>query len=126
MPSVLIPVIEQCLADNNDEQLADFIDDDSAEDEDENHSVAIAMLEPLLAEFSQNFKQEYLQMMAKKLGIDEVEEADVELINDLQDLMQSNGLDYTKTFVDLNANLTEAAVKASVHQVDSDAGSQKR
>ena len=121
----LIPVIEQCLADNKDEQLDDNIGDDSDADEDENHLVAIAMLEPLLAEFSQNFKQEYLQMMANKLGIDEVEAADVELINDLQDLMQSNGLDYTKTFVDLNANLTEASVNASVHQVNNDADNQK-
>ena len=108
----LIPVIEQCLAQSSEEQLADNIDQHESASENEEHSVAIALLEPVLAQFSQNFKQAYLQMMAQKLGIDEVEEADVALINDLQDLMQGNALDYTKTFVDLHANLTETAVKA--------------
>ncbi|GAA0810619.1 YdiU family protein [Colwellia asteriadis] len=104
----LIPVIEKCLVDEGAELT----------DSDDEHSEAIALLEPLLVQFSEQFKVGYLAMMAKKIGIAIPQESDVTLINDLLELMQRDGRDYTGTFTSLNNNLTAQNVNELLHKKD--------
>jgi len=72
---------------------------------------AIEKIEPLLAKFHQNLMQSYFIMMANKIGIEELNENDDDLITDLIELLESEKLDYTQTFV----KLTEAVLKNDNH-----------
>jgi len=63
---------------------------------------AIESIEPLLAKFHQNLMQSYFIMMANKIGIETLIENDDDLITDLIELLESEKLDYTQTFVKLS------------------------
>lgn len=81
---------------------------------DSDEDAAVEKLQPLLAQFHQNFEQGYLQMMAAKIGIDEPQQGDGKLISELIALMQNNSLDYTKTFTALTASLTESLKNSAI------------
>ena len=59
---------------------------------------AIARVMPLIEGFAERFQTAYHAMMGRKLGFQDGQQADDELINGLLDLMQSKQLDYTETF----------------------------
>jgi uncharacterized protein YdiU (UPF0061 family) len=84
-----------------------------ASDEDD----AVAKIEPLLAQFYQDIQQGYLTMMAAKIGIDEPEEGDAQLINDLLALMQKQKLDYTQTFTALTNALNKSEIEAPLTDI---------
>ena len=68
-------------------------------DKDEKRSVDIA--QNLINTFSSLFKDKWLQMMKKKLGIKDQSEDDEELINNLIKWMQQKKPDFTNTFCNL-------------------------
>ncbi len=75
---------------------------------DSDEDAAVEQLQPLLAQFHQDFEQGYLQMMLAKIGIDEPEQGDGKLINDLVAIMKEHRLDHTQTFTALTASLTDS------------------
>ena len=68
-------------------------------DKDEKRSIEIA--QNLINTFSSLFKDKWLQMMIKKLGIKDQSEDDEELINNLIKWMQQKKPDFTNTFCNL-------------------------
>ena len=68
-------------------------------DKDEKRSIEIA--QNLINTFSSLFKDKWLQMMKKKLGINDQSEDDEELINNLTKWMQQKKPDFTNTFCNL-------------------------
>ena len=68
-------------------------------DKDEKRSIEIA--QNLINTFSSFFKDKWLQMMKKKLGIKDQSEDDEELINNLIKWMQQKKPDFTNTFCNL-------------------------
>jgi len=68
-------------------------------DKDEKRSIEIA--QNLINTFSSLFKDNWLQMMKKKLGIKDQSEDDEELINNLIKWMQQKKPDFTNTFCNL-------------------------
>lgn len=68
-------------------------------DKDEKRSIEIA--QNLINTFSSLFKDKWLQMMKKKLGIKDQSEDDEELINNLINWMQQKKPDFTNTFCNL-------------------------
>ncbi len=68
-------------------------------DKDEKRSIEIA--QNLINTFSSFFKDKWLQMMKKKLGINDHSEDDEELINNLIKWMQQKKPDFTNTFCNL-------------------------
>ena len=68
-------------------------------DKDEKRSIEIA--QNLVNTFSSLFKDKWLQMMKKKLGIKDQSEDDEELINNLIKWMQQKKPDFTNTFCNL-------------------------
>ena len=68
-------------------------------DKDEKRSIEIA--QNLINTFSSLFKDKWLQMMKKKLGIKDQSEDDEELINNLIKWMQQQKPDFTNTFCNL-------------------------
>ncbi|MEW6993373.1 YdiU family protein [Colwelliaceae bacterium MEBiC 14330] len=85
------------------ETLLPLLSDDTDE--------AIALIQPLLTQLHQEFTQGYWLMMAKKLGIIKWVKADESLINELIQLLETQALDYTQTFV----KLTESAIDEQHH-----------
>lgn len=77
---------------------------------DDNEDVALAKVTPLLQEFANDLQHDYFEMMVNKLGIKELAEGDIELVNDLLAIMQEKQLDYTKSFVALADNLSQEVV----------------
>ncbi len=72
---------------------------------------AVELLQPLLSSLHQKLMQGYLEMMAAKLGIDVLTEQDNALITELIEILESQRLDYTQTFV----KLTKALVDEELH-----------
>ena len=68
---------------------------------DKNEKKSIEIAQNTLNEFSALFKNEWLQMMRKKIGIDDRSEEDEELISNLVNWMQNKGPDFTNTFCNL-------------------------
>lgn len=125
----LIPVISELMKEQGDElsselskELGSTLNDENDNEEinEEMQNAIIELLEPLLIQFSENLKKDYLQMMGNKLGISQVIESDSTLVNDLLELMQRDGKDYTRTFVELNAKLNELSINQSIDLVQAD------
>jgi len=74
---------------------------------DEDEELAISKLEPLLKQFADDLLYQYYQMMMNKLGLSDLLEGDVELVNDLLTIMQEKRMDYTQTFVNLANDLSQ-------------------
>ena len=68
---------------------------------DENEKKSIEIAQNTLNDFSSLFKDEWLQMMRKKIGIEDQSDEDEELINNLVKWMQSKNPDFTNTFCNL-------------------------
>ena len=68
---------------------------------DKNEKKSIEIAQNTLNEFSSLFKNEWLQMMRKKIGIEDQSDEDEELINNLVKWMQSKNPDFTNTFCNL-------------------------
>lgn len=71
---------------------------------------AIALLEPLLMTFSQQFEQAYFSMLAHKLGLPEITTCDHILITGLLEKMKNKKLDYTQLFTELTQSLDNANI----------------
>jgi uncharacterized protein YdiU (UPF0061 family) len=68
---------------------------------------AIAIVEPLLMQFSQQFEQAYFKMLANKLGLAEIEPSDRVFIVELLETMKNKQWDYTQMFTDLTQSLDD-------------------
>ena len=68
---------------------------------DKNEKKSIEIAQNTLNGFSSLFKNEWLQMMRKKIGIEDRSEEDEELISNLVNWMQNKGPDFTNTFCNL-------------------------
>ena len=68
---------------------------------DKNEKKSIEIAQNILNDFSSLFKDEWLQMMRKKIGIEDQSDEDEELINNLVKWMQSKNPDFTNTFCNL-------------------------
>ncbi len=68
---------------------------------DKNEKKSIEIAQNTLNGFSSLFKDEWLQMMRKKIGIEDQSDEDEELINNLVKWMQSKNPDFTNTFCNL-------------------------
>lgn len=77
----------------------------------EHLDTAIEMATVVLNEFSTVFKQKYLEMMRSKLGLRLTLADDESLIDELLAIMQTQKLDYTNTFLDLDSS-KESCLKA--------------
>ena len=64
----------------------------------ENINIAIEFCQVLFDEFDEKFNQQYNKVFLKKLGIDEQQSGDIELLNELIDWMQNQKADFTRTF----------------------------
>ncbi|MFW9598140.1 MAG: protein adenylyltransferase SelO [Paludibacter sp.] len=62
---------------------------------------AIAEAEQILSGFSVKFEKQYFEMMGKKLGLENLNSNDKELITELLNWMYINKADYTNTFLQL-------------------------
>ena len=58
-------------------------------------------LEVILAEFPANYERSYLSLMRPKLGLQDAQDSDQELIRDWLDHLEHNELDYTLSFREL-------------------------
>ena len=81
---------------------------------DEDEDIALAKITPLLQQFANDLQYRYFEMMVHKLGITELAEGDIELVNDLLAIMQEKQLDYTQHFVTLAENLSQAVVDSLI------------
>ena len=77
---------------------------------DEDEDTALAKITLLLQQFANDLQYRYFEMMVNKLGIAELVEGDIELVNDLLAIMQKQQLDYTQHFVALAESLTQEKV----------------
>ena len=68
---------------------------------DKNEKKSIEIAQNTLNKFSALFKNEWLQMMRKKIGIEDPSEEDEELISNLVNWMQNKSPDFTNTFCNL-------------------------
>ena len=81
---------------------------------DANEKIAIDSAEQMLNTYPALFKQEYNEMMANKIGFTQAHEEVNQLVHNLLELMQSNQLDYTNTFLYLSDDYTEDKAKYQV------------
>ena len=72
-----------------------------------NKEESIRMTQDVLEDFQNIYKDNWTLGMRKKLGIFNEEKEDLDLINELLGIMESNKADYTNTFVELTLDETE-------------------
>jgi len=68
---------------------------------------SIKMAKNVLEDFQKTYKDNWILGMRKKLGIFNKEKEDLDLINELLEIMESNKVDYTNTFVELTLDKIE-------------------
>lgn len=85
---------------------------------DEDEDIALAKITPLLQQFANDLQYRYFEMMVNKLGIAELAEGDIELVNDLLAIMQEKQLDYTQHFVTLAESLNQVAVATLLERMN--------
>src|SRR6056297_315297 len=68
---------------------------------------SIKMAKNVLEDFQKTYKDNWILGMRKKLGIFNEEKEDLDIINELLGIMESNKADYTNTFVELTLDETE-------------------
>jgi uncharacterized protein YdiU (UPF0061 family) len=66
---------------------------------------AVALAEQVVNVFSESYQQKWLAMMRAKLGLFGEQDADLKLIKDLLEWMQTNHVDYTNIFFDLSQQI---------------------
>ena len=77
---------------------------------------AIELAKASLDNFSANYQGKYLQMMAAKLGLQQIQDGDAELIADWLDWLQRHQADYTNSFLQLMGS----GINDDAHKPDSD------
>ena len=77
---------------------------------------AIELAKASLDSFSANYQDKYLQMMAAKLGLQQIQDGDAELIADWLDWLQRHQADYTNSFLQLMGS----GISAATNQPGSD------
>lgn len=84
---------------------------------DEDQETAVRLAQESINRFDDCFMSHYLPRMNEKLGLSDVHEEDLSLVQDLLDLMQSQALDFTATFRQLTARKADDpfAVGGSLH-----------
>jgi uncharacterized protein YdiU (UPF0061 family) len=75
---------------------------------------AIDQIEPIIADFPDRFKQVYLQMLGKKLGLSSLKSEDQKILYSLLDRLKEKGLDYTITFDLLTKSLISEAATSQM------------
>lgn len=85
----------------------------------EKESIAIEMAQEVLDDFPSQYNAAWLNMMGRKLGIEQAGKEDQPLIDELLQIMQDGQLDYTNTFFQLSYDqedreekLSDAAMRA--------------
>ena len=73
-------------------------EDENTEVPDAEAKAVVSVAEDILTAYSHLYHQYWLENMRKKLGLSEKDEADIQLVNALLDLMESNNADFTLTF----------------------------
>lgn len=86
---------------------------------DEDQTKAIEAVNRVLSEFEQAYWAAYLEKMAAKLGLGEVQAGDDEMINDLLRWMEQYQADYTQTFIRLTLRDVEALPFAALPEFTS-------
>ena len=81
-------------------------------DKDKQQAVDLAVSR--IDDFTGKFKQRYMSMMARKLGLTRLLPSDHGLITDLLNLMHEKKLDYTNSFDQLTESLSSTSVKDRV------------
>tara|TARA_B100000963_G_scaffold294698_1_gene265410 strand:- start:28650 stop:30110 length:1461 start_codon:yes stop_codon:yes gene_type:complete len=66
---------------------------------------SIGIVKEILSEFPNQFKDQWIKMMRKKLGLTGADNLDEKLITDLLSWMNENKVDYTNTFCELMGKL---------------------
>ena len=77
----------------------------------EDENAAIEKLGPVIAGFPERFEQQYMAMLAGKLGLASYQESDKDLIMSLLKLLQDKALDYTLTFDQLTYAMTSDTLR---------------
>lgn len=74
---------------------------------DEDEDIAMAKIEPLIVNYAEDFKADYYRMMLGKLGLTTSlgNEKVTSLVDDLLSIMESEKLDYSTTFIQLEESL---------------------
>ncbi|PPR79907.1 MAG: hypothetical protein CFH01_00116 [Alphaproteobacteria bacterium MarineAlpha2_Bin1] len=67
----------------------------------ENEKLAISQANEVINEYPRIFKQKWLRIMGRKLGLEKTETNDETLINDFLNIMSKNNLDFTSTYRNL-------------------------
>ena len=80
---------------------------------------AIAIVEPLLMQFTEQFEQAYFEMLANKLGLAEITLGDRVFIAELLETMTTKQLDYTQLFTDLSRSLDDEPI---AHELQANLG----
>ncbi|MCU7845127.1 MAG: YdiU family protein [Candidatus Thiodiazotropha sp. (ex Monitilora ramsayi)] len=83
---------------------------------DKNEKVAVDIARSYLDTFSGLFKEQYLKMMSRKIGIAELLPSDHQLIFRLLDLMEQKQLDYTHTFDRLTRSISSEATEKQIRE----------
>jgi len=76
---------------------------------------AVDQVGPVIAEFADRFEQEYMKMMAKKLGLTFFKQEDQKLIISVLNRLKDRSLDYTVTFDLLTKSLTSEAAASQMN-----------
>lgn len=71
---------------------------------------AIALVEPVLQNFSSQFERAYFKMLANKLGLPTLAQSDSGFIIELLKTLQAQQLDYTQTFAQLTRSLDDESL----------------
>jgi uncharacterized protein YdiU (UPF0061 family) len=83
---------------------------------DEDPDQALEQVLPVIDGMQAGFAQAYLQMLAAKLGLAQVQEGDNQLAADLLDLMQRRAMDYTLSFDRLTRSLSDPTLAAELER----------
>ncbi|WNC68377.1 YdiU family protein [Thalassotalea nanhaiensis] len=89
------------------ESLIPLIDEDSEQ--------AVKLLEPIILQFAEDFNDAYYTMLAKKLGVPELCLIEKAFIKEFLDILQTQELDYTLTFVQLTESLSDSEQAESLN-----------
>ncbi len=77
---------------------------------------AIEQVQPLIVEFGNRFKQAYLQMLGRKLGLIAVQPEDEKLLFSFLNCLELGEMDYTITFDRLTKSLNSEAISDQIKE----------
>ncbi|MCP3933414.1 MAG: YdiU family protein [Bacteroidetes bacterium] len=76
---------------------------------DKNEKKALSVITPLIAVIEDQFEEQFMQMMATKLGLQHYQNSDLSLISELLSLLEQKQLDYTQSFNLLTYSLSRSS-----------------